>query len=524
MNNSPQRRLIRRSAVAVAAAAVAAGSLSACGSGGTGSSAGLSSFTIGSPLSGTIDPIHSDQEQTDNPDQLFYDPLVSYDSNSKLVPRLASSWTVAPDAKSITLTLRTDVKFHDGTALTAKDVVFTLDRLHTLNVGIASLLPNFASAEAKGDGQVVIKLTKPDTTALGALSRVYILNSALVAKHEGSDNAQAWLSSNEAGSGPYTLASFTANSAVKGQRFATYWDFQAGRPATYNLSYIQESTAAKNALLSGGLDLSQDMSPSDVASFKGNSDFTSTPMPTTYAVYAFMNTQSPALKDVRVRQAISLAFDYQGAFQQVFGGQGQIGNGPLPQYLACRADLPTSAQNVDQAKQLIQQAGASGLKLKIFYQPTLSQLTDLATLLASNLKAIGIDAQLQTTTYPQYLDMLKSPSTTPDISMVYEGAPYPDPGTTLFQTYDSQFVGRGSNFGQYANPKVDRLVQTAIGTADETKRCDLYKQAQVLIAKDYVSLNIALGEASVVARTGVTGVVPSPIHVYFDEMAIRTGS
>ena len=255
-----------------------------------------------------------------------------------------------------------------------------------------------------------------------------------------------------------------------------------------------------------------------------NGDFTITPMSTTYAAYAFLNTQSPALKDVRVRQAITLAFDYQGAFKQVFGGQGTIGDGPLPKYLSCRADLPTSAQNVDKAKQLLQEAGATGLKLNIFYQPTLSQLTDLATLLASNLKAIGIDAQLKTTTYPQYLDMLKSPSTTADISMVYEGAPYPDPGTTLFQTYDSQFVGRGSNFGQYSNPKVDHLIQTAIGTADESQRCDMYKQAQQLIANDYVSLNIALGEASVVARKGVTGIVASPIHVYFDEMAIRTGS
>ena len=98
MKKTHQNRLLRRSALALAAAAVAAGSLTACGSGESGSSAGLSSFTIGSPLSGTIDPIHSDQEQTDNPDQLFYDSLVSYDATSKMVPRLATSWIVAPDA------------------------------------------------------------------------------------------------------------------------------------------------------------------------------------------------------------------------------------------------------------------------------------------------------------------------------------------------------------------------------------------------------------------------------------------
>jgi peptide/nickel transport system substrate-binding protein len=517
----PSHPFVRRTGALVAVALLATSGLSACGGSTAKADAGKSVFTLGTTLGGTLDPIHADQVQADNPDQLFYDSLLSYDEDSELVPRLATEWTVAPDAKSITLTLRSDATFHDGNPVTAKDVVYTLDRLKSLNVGIASLLPGYESAVAEGDGKVVVKLSKPDTTALGALSRIYILNSALVAKHEGSDQAQGWLSEHEAGSGGYTLKSFTPNNLVTASRWSKYWDFDKGRPSVFRMNYIQESTAAKNALLSGGLDLAQDMTATDAGSFQGNAEFTTTPMEQSYEVYAVLNTQAPALKDVRVRKAIALAYDYKGSFEQVFGGAGAIGDGPLPKYLACRPDLPEAAQDVAEATRLVKEAGATGLKVKLFYQPTLTELTQTATLLASNLKTIGIEAELVTTTYPKYLDMLKSTKTTPDISMVYEGASFPDPGTVLLQTYDSQFVERGSNLSQYVNPKVDALVEEAIVTPDEATRCGLYEEAQKLIAADYTALPVALGGLRVVARKNVSGIARSPIHTYVDLMALR---
>jgi len=141
----------------------------------------------------TLDPMRGDYVQTGFVVAALYDRLVDFEGSAKIVGRLAESFVVSDDVKSIAIKLRPGVKFHDGAPLTAKDVIYTLDRLKRVGVGLAAQVEAYESAEASGDLTLTIRLKRPSATFLGALSKVFILNSALVAANAGSDDAQAWL-------------------------------------------------------------------------------------------------------------------------------------------------------------------------------------------------------------------------------------------------------------------------------------------------------------------------------------------
>ncbi|KJL45081.1 ABC transporter substrate-binding protein [Microbacterium trichothecenolyticum] len=153
----------------------------------------------------TLDPILASDVQTDFTVGGAYDKLIDYDDDGAIVPLVATEWTYNGDATAVTLTLRDDVVFHSGNPLTAADVVYTLDRIASLGIGVSSFLSSYASSTAVDDTTVEIALNGTNTTFVGALSKVYILDSALVSENEGSDQGQAWLATNDAGSGPEAI-------------------------------------------------------------------------------------------------------------------------------------------------------------------------------------------------------------------------------------------------------------------------------------------------------------------------------
>ncbi|BDZ51338.1 hypothetical protein GCM10025867_35790 [Frondihabitans sucicola] len=202
----------------------------------------------------TIDPARADYVQTDTVDQALYDTLVTYDASGTLVSSLATKFRYNSSVDAISVTLKSGVRFHDGSALTATDVKASLDRYKALGVGIDGQIPSYASTDVVNAHQVTIHLSKPDALFLGALSRIYILNSALVAKHEGTDQGQSWLLSHDAGSGPYTLGSVSSGTYTL-PRFSDYWTFDSARPKTLTLRRIDDTSTTKQEIVAGNVDV-----------------------------------------------------------------------------------------------------------------------------------------------------------------------------------------------------------------------------------------------------------------------------
>ncbi|BBH70213.1 twin-arginine translocation pathway signal protein [Actinoplanes sp. OR16] len=513
-----------RTIVATASAAVLVTALAACGGGGQAATgtARADTLIIGTGATPqTLDPLLSSDVQTDLTSVAAYDTLLTYDDQDKLVPKLATAWEVAPDATALTLTLRPDAKFHDGATVTATDVVYTLDRVRRLNLGIATAIADFKSATAASATEVDITLSRANAGFLGALSRIYIVNSALVKANAGNDDGQSWLATHSAGSGAYQVAEYRPNQQVRFTRFDGYWGGAGERPATMVYRYITESATLRDELRQGNVDVAYNLVPTDQQQFKDAPGFTLTDVKGPLQLYAFFDTASGPTADVRVRKALRLAYDYQGHVGNILAGQGSVADGVLPNTMTCRPSIPASAQNIDEAKKLLAEAGAANLKLTMYYQSVIPEHNKAATLLQSNLRDIGVTLELKSVTYPEFVKAISDPKSAPDMGLIWDFPLYPDATSMLYRVYDSKFVGTGSNYGQYTNPAVDALLDKAVKATSTEQSCDYAKQVQTIVNDDAVSMNIANSKYVYAHKSTVTGFAYAPTHTLLDTTALH---
>jgi len=432
----------------------------------------------------TLDPIASDYVQTNTITSRIYSPLVTYDAKLNVVGDLASDYKVAPDARSIDFTIRAGAVFHDGTPVTAKDVAYTFDRIKRVAKGVAAYISLYDSAVVTDDQHVTLKLTAPSALFLTSLSKIYILNSKLVTANAGSDDGQAWLQNHDAGSGPYLLTSDNGGNEVIMDWFGKTWQPKGARPTTLDFQRADESGPKRDELASGAIDAASNVIDRDLDALAKVSGVTVAygRAPSVDGIY--FNPSSPDVSDVRVRQAVALAYDYKGALSGIHRNHGALPSGILPDTLPCQPDFPTVAQDLAKAKQLLADAGKSSLTLTLRFQPVFQEQAQEATLLQSNLKAIGVTLNLEPIAFPNYLQLLHDPKQIPAMMLLAESGLFPDPGVFLTKTYMTGQLG--TNRAGYSNPKVDDVLGKAVVEADADKRCDLYKEAQTLIQADAV--------------------------------------
>lgn len=470
----------------------------------------------------TLDPLHADVSRTDNVNSGLYNTLISYDQDGKVVPQLATEWTISPDVTSIEFTLRTDVKFHDGTPLTAADVVYTLDRLKRLGQGISSMIGNYKSATATDDSHVKVELSAPSTLMLGALTKIYILNSKLVQQHAGSDDGQAWLHSNEAGSGPYQFEAAQPDTTnVRLSLFKDYWAPDAARADIVIVKRMDGSATQSAALRAGSIDVATEISPRDVLTFQGQPGFTVSRGRSSGGTYVYFNVDHGPTANIDLRRALQYAYDYQGDIDKIQVGGGQLTDGPLPPSTACRPKGETARQDIAKAKELLAASKLTDLKLTMTYDPSFTTMNAEAVLLQSNLRDIGIDLTLKPATFPEYLAMLKSPETLPQMALVIDYMQYPDPGTMLSVDYTTAAIKQGTSKTAYSNPEVDKLIEGAIVNPDPAARCDMYTQAQQKIMDDALSINLAYSSPPIVAGPKVSGIAYDIVHGPIDLSDLR---
>jgi len=274
-----------------------------------------------------------------------YDRLVSFGRKQingkwvfdldKITGELAESYDVSPDGLKITFHLRKDAKFQDGTAVTAEDVKWSLDRAVTAPVlGKAQLLTG--SLTSADQFKVIDPLTfevtlpKPDKLALPNLATVYpiIINSKLAKDHATAEDpwATAWLKEHAAGSGAYQIETFKPGEQVIMTRNQAWNRGTADKPAFFKRVIIQsvpEPATRANLVERGDADLVIDLQASDVQSLeaKGKLKVISTPQ---YNAVTFisMNNRIPPFDNINVRRAIAYALPYEGMFKAALFGRG----------------------------------------------------------------------------------------------------------------------------------------------------------------------------------------------------------
>lgn len=457
----------------------------------------------------SFDPVQADNSTVDQMDINMYSTLVQYPSgqNPTLQPSLATSWQLTNHGSTYVFHLRSGVKFHNGAPLTANDVVFTLDRIKTLNIGMASELSAFKSASATGPLTVTVNLTGPYFAFLGALSHVYILNAALVEQHLGSDDGQTWLGTHDAGSGPYELSQYTPGASVTFVAFKDYWGGWRGHHvATVVYNFLANSSTQQEALDSGTANIAMNINKQALPSFLHKPGYSVNVAATLEEYYIFFDTQRGPTANPLVREALAYAYNYKVHLASILDGYGKPVDGPMPNGMACHANVPQPTFDLAKAKALLAQAGYTHLTLAMEYLPVLQEEAESFLLYKSDLAKIGVTLTPIPTTFPAYVRMLSNPATVPALAGVYAFPLDPNPTEIMNVNFDSRFIGsNGYNYAQYVNPTVDRLIRAAAAAPTVAAACPDYARAQQIIAADYVGAYISNPDYTTVLGPGVHG-------------------
>jgi peptide/nickel transport system substrate-binding protein len=426
-----------------------------------------------------------------------YDYLVDIDAANAIVPRLAREWTISEDGLRHRLVLAPGVTFHDGSPLTAADVVWTFNRLRdpALQLPTADLYANIADIAADGDNAVVFTLAEANPFFLYDLSD----NHALVLRAESENPATAFN-----GTGPFRVVEYRTENRIELAANISY--FQPGKPSVANLEIIffADQAAAVDALRGGQVDLVLRMPTPLFQTLQQESGIVTVQTPTNgFDLVRLRADREPGNKPEVIR-ALKLATDREAIFRQVKAGLGAIGRdspiGPLfSAYYSEETPLPP--RDPAAARELLARAGyANGLQLDL-HVPDSGDRPDLAVVLKEQWAEAGINVNV--IVEPESVYYGDNGWLEVDLGITGWGSrPVP-------QFYLDVMLVSGAiwNESRFSDPEFDALAATARTTLDEAERVRAYREIQrILIERGPIIIPYFFAQLSA-HRAGLRGYV-----------------
>jgi len=437
--------------------------------------------------------------------QLLYNSLIKVDTDeSTFIPDLADSWEVSPDATIFTFMLNPDATWHDGTPVTADDVIYTaataaqMAETYTTNgtYSIANWTAVLGADAVAGTTDIPEGLKKIDDHTveftLAAPNAVWLRNLPdpaymIMPKHifEGMDAAAIQASDfangvGTIGSGPYKLVSFTPSVGIEYTANEAYHKGAANIPKLiFKLNVTAETAAAQ--MQSGELDMAIEMSPGDQEVLTGVEGIDVVNVPGLGVQFLQFAVDNPVVADKRIRQAIYHAFDRRLLLETAFGGAGALLWGPGAFDLEDPA-LDRYEYDPEKAMALIAEAVAEGTfdqtkPLRVIYYPEEPGWMEISAALQNDLSAVGLNVQLEPSDSAGWT--AKLPDTTAyEISLQCCGSFYhPDRNSGMFNCETPIAT-------MYANCEMDALFKAARETGDAAEQAAIYAQIALILNTD----------------------------------------
>ncbi|WP_421446303.1 ABC transporter substrate-binding protein [Agrobacterium tumefaciens] len=352
----------------------------------------------------SLDPHQATEAKANEIMANLYDRLISVDGSGKVSPQLAERWET--DDKGITFHLRA-ANFASGNPVTSADVVYSFSRLLKMNQAAAANLKRVGyNAEnvdklvsAPDEKTVRIELSGQTTSELLLYRLAMVIASVVDSKelksHEvDGDWGNAWLRTNSAGSGPFTLNRWSPNEIII---LEANKDYVAGSPKMRRVivRHVPESQVERLMLERGDIDIASALTASDLATFNNKEGFQIQRVPTGGFYVLSMNAGKEPLSNPKVREAIAYGIDYKGMEKTIMGPYGRARTVPVPENFEYAIPSPDWKLDVEKAKSLLKEAGyGNGFTLNL---KTIAQTPriDLATAIQASLSQVGIKVNIQ---------------------------------------------------------------------------------------------------------------------------------
>ncbi len=480
----------------------------------------------------TLDPADHRERNSETVIRNMFDGLVTRDNTSGVHNELATGFKWVDD-KTLEITLRQGVKFHNGTEMTADDVVFTYDRVIKEN-GIEypephtsprkGLISALESIEKTGDYTVVMHFSAPFPTAMQMLVHQQIVPMAYLQEVGTKGFLEAPI-----GTGPFKFVSAQPGyTEVVMEKFADYYggaeDLTPVGPACVDTAVfrvIPEASTRVAALLAGEVDIIQNVPSELVSTLEQVPGIQIKTAPGTSPQWMEMNVNKAPFDDVKVRQAMNYAIDKQLLIDTIFGGKATALAGPLSPYNNyVNKSLKPYEYNTEKALALLTEAGwadtdgdtfldKNGEKFS-FTIDTEEDFRAISEAVAGQLAAIGIEANVRIWEWSVIKPLLLAGERQAFLDNWGDSAfdPVGHMEAKWHGYVKDTTYGRG-NFSGYNNERVNELIKLGEVSIDTAARQTIYDEAQQLIYDEAPAVFLILPDVVEAAAAGVQNWAPA---------------
>ena len=436
-------------------------------------------------------------------------------------PMLATSWTKNDDGTVWVFQLREDVTFHDGSAMTAQQVVRSFQRAMDLGQGgayiwDAVLESNGGKVEATGDYEVTITCGYPCAIDLvvSAGYAAYIMSDSVA------DQTTEWFNEgHDGGSGPYMITQATGDSVVLKAYEGYRGGWQENQYKNVMIRQVSESSARRQMLETGECQLSSQFSATDLEALKAQTDKVYTYQSETFNnVIMFLNTATEPCSNADFRRAMAYAFPYEETVNEIMNGNAKQSVGTVPSSLWGHSDsIPQYTCDMAKAKEYLDKSGVNtdGLKLTVTYMNGYDEYASALQLYQVNLKQLGIQLELRSMEWDQQWAQAQNtnPADRQDMFVFIWWPDYADP-VSWFQSLlhsEDQIV---YNLSYLNDPELDATIDEAIAltVTDRDAAQANYVKAQQIVADNAYILNLYDQMHTFVVSNTIQGVSENPSY------------
>jgi peptide/nickel transport system substrate-binding protein len=445
----------------------------------------------------------------------IYEGLTRLDSDSKVQPLLAKSWTVSDDGLRYEFKLRPDVTWHDGKKFTSEDVKFTIEKFFPLSAQLSAFSKTLKTIDTPDELTVVVTLGAPFSPLLAALSEAWILPKHVFTT---SDVAADPANNKPVGTGPFKFDTFVSGDRVELSQYDGYWGTKSNVSKMF-WKIMPDANARMLALQSGELDwLYTSYVDKTQMDRMDQSKFTKYPQIGTKGTgTVFFNTGKAELSSPSVRRAIYQAIDRNAILEKVLNGAGVVPRGPIPAMFKelVKGDVDFNGELPFDPKAAAAALDAAGFKadasgkrfsLRYAFQSIYPQDLALGNLVKANLEAVGINVELQA----QDANVWAEKTYSGDFDMSYLNfASFEDPSLGVSRLYlcnneKTKFRNASGNCDQ----EVDQALTQAGQASDPSQRAEYFAKAEKRILETMPAMPLLSANAFSVSTpsTDLTGV------------------